>query len=734
MASAWMIGCWTRRRRITTPRREGFRTCALYVTYDVTDALRQGANAIGVTLGNGWYSADVTPLSRSMYDEAPRLKLQLNMEFADGGALSIVSDESWRAAAGPVTANDIIHGEVYDARREQPGWSAAGFDDSRWQQAVAVDGEPQTLRAQMLEPAAVVKTIEEPSRVPYECGGFIHNVDIFDVGQHICGWVRIRVSGPRGSRVAVRYAGALKLDRSLDDSTNLYAEQTDAYILRGEGTEIWEPRFTLHGFRYVEITRWSADQKLEGVEGRVVRTAAPTSGEFECSNELINRIHENVRWTFGASLQGIPQDAPERYEKFGWLGDTGWVAEDYLYNFDSIRFWRKWLDDIADVQLPEGDIPVVVPIHCGNKAVWRPWPDWKSTYPMLVWLLYEYYGDEAVLADHYDGMKRLVDYFMTRHDGFIWSEGLGDHMEPDAAGVSSFEPKHTPAALTTTAHCYLSARIVASTAAVLGKSDDSQTYGGLAREIRGAFNGEFFDDATNQYATGSQASNAVPLYMGLVPEGAESAVLRNLIDDIAAHDGHLSTGIIGTDALEQALPAFGAADVMYGICTRTTLPSWGYQVAQGATTVWETWEGKDEHSLNMKMFCSTEKFFYKDLAGIAPAAPGYGRISFRPLMVDDLTWARASLKTVRGDAAVHWRRDGDSIDMKVQVPWNSVAEIAVPKLGIASPTVSESGETVWEGDRYVGGVAGITSATQSDEHITFDAGGGRYRFQLTAAS
>ena len=713
---------------------EGFRDRALYVTYDVTDALKIGSNAIGVMLGNGWYSADVTPMSRSVYGEAPILRLQLNVEFADGDRLGIASDESWLVAAGPVTANDILHGETYDARREQGGWSTEDFDDSAWQQAVAVDAAPQLLRAQMLEPAKVVQTLCEPVRVPYADDGFAHNVDIFDFGQLICGWVRIRVSGPRGSRVVLKYAGALHLDHSLDVSTNLYAEQTDIYILSGEAVEVWEPRFALHGFRYVGITRWSAEQKLEGVDGRVVRTATPVSGEFSCSNELINRIHRNVWWTFAASLQGIPQDAPERYEKFGWLGDTGWVAEDYLYNFDTVRFWRKWLDDIVDVQRPDGNIPVVVPIHCGNKAVWRPWPDWKSTYPMLVWYLYDFYGDEAVLVEHYDGIKKLVDYFMTRHEGFVWNEGLGDHMEPDAAGISSFEPQQTPAALTTTAHCYLSCGIVAQIADILGNTKDTESYAVLARNIKSAFNNEFFDETTCQYAGGSQASNAVPLYMGLVPRGKESAVLHNLVEDIAKHDNHLTTGIIGTDALERALPAFGAADVMFDICTQTTQPSWGYQISQGATTVWETWEGKHQHSLNMKMFASTERFFYRDLAGIAPAEPGYRKIAFKPHVAGDLTWAKASVRTVRGNAAVDWRRTDGGLDMKVQVPCNSRAEIAVPKLGMSCATIKESGETVWEGDRYVAGVAGITSATQSDEHITFNAGGGRYRFQLTAES
>ena len=517
----------------------------LYVTHDVTDQLAPGVNALGVMLGNGWYGDDYPgTVPRAGYGDRPKLLLQLNVEYADGTSEAIVSDDTWKASPGPITSNDIYHGEEYDARLEQDGWTSPGFDEAQWDEAIVVDAPGGVLSAQMLPPTKVVGSIR-----PVSVSNPADGVYIVDMGQHFSGWARLRVAGERGTRITMRFAGALHEDGTLDVSNNLEARATDVYTLRGGGEELWEPRFTFHGFRYVEISGYPGAPTVDDVEGRLVRTALEQSGGFECSNDLLNRIHDNALRTFAGTFQGIPQDAADRSERVGWLGDPGFIAEDMMINFDSASFWSKWLVDIRDTQRADGCLPVVSPLHFPPQYAWEEWPAWQSSYPLFVRVVYERYGDKRVLAEHYDAMKRLVAFLGGKADGHILRYGLGDHMEPQYGSdppESSFTPRNTPPALTSTAYYYRDTVIVADAARVLGEADEAERHGALAEEIRKAFNAEFLDEETGQYATGSQTSNALPLWLGMVPEEKRTVVARNLVEHIRNKtDGHLATGIIG---------------------------------------------------------------------------------------------------------------------------------------------------------------------------------------------
>ena len=406
----------------------------LYVSHDVTELLQPGANVFGVMLGHGWYSAEddipPSPSHRTPYGDRPRLLLQGLVEYADGGQVSIVSDGGWKAAQGSITYNDFNNGERYDARLERPGWDCPGYDDADWQPAVAVDAPGGTLVAQTMPPARVIET-----RPAVEMTNPSEGVYIFDLGQTITGWCRLRVQGPAGATVTLRHGTCLYGDGTLDARSNLChapeseegyrqgigregevhhsARQTDSYTLRGKSVEVWEPRFTLHSFRYVEVTGYPGAPTLESVEGRVVHTAVGTGSRFRCSNELFNRIHSNVHWTLRGSFQSISQDAAERSERVAWLGDPGFIAEDYLYNFSSASFWAKWLEDIGDAQKEDGDVPVVAPLHWRTTMdAYLRWMDWASTYPIFVWQVYRHYGDERVsgkalqFAEADDGVLR----------------------------------------------------------------------------------------------------------------------------------------------------------------------------------------------------------------------------------------------------------------------------------------------------------------------------------------
>ena len=713
------------------------RSRVLYVAHDLTAMLRQGPNALGILLGHGWYSAEAdvpgSPHHRQPYGDRPRVRFQLEIEFVDGSTARVGSDASWKTSPSPITYNDYSHGETYDARLEQPGWRSAGFDDSAWNTAVAIAGPDGRLVPQMLEPIRVVETIK-PVRTLTPRPGVV----VYDMGQMISGWTRIRLRGKRGTRVTLRHAGRVYPDRTLDVRSNTHpthvARQTDTYLLKGDIEETWEPRFTLHGFRYVELTATPSTPQLLGLEGRWVRSSVATAGSFRCSHKLLNRIHDYVQRTFACCLQSMPQDAMDRAERVAWLGDPGMVAEDIIYNFQTASFWRKWLNDLRDAQQPDGALPFVCPIHWrGDFSPYNLLPVWQSTYPLFVRAVYRYYGDRRVLAEHYDGMKQLVSYLQAQAEDHLIHGGLGDHMEPQADGTSRSEPQRTPAALTSTAYFYHDVRIVSEAARVLGKNDQADHYRALADAIKGAFNRAFLDPRTHQYATGSQTANALALELDLVPEQHRDAVLSNLVESIEdRHRGHLATGIVGTNALEQVLPAYGRADVMFRVATQTTFPSWGHQVLHGATTLWESWEdpGAQQYSLNMKMLGSSQKFLYHDLAGIRPLGPGFREIEIRPQMVAGLDWVRGSLATGYGPIAVHWRRVENGFDLRLVIPTNTRAAVFLPTLGLDQLELTESGIALWKNGAYVPGIAGVTDGRSEEQALVFVAGGGRYRFRL----
>lgn len=719
----------------------------LYVTHDVTDFLKPGRNAIGVILGNGWYSPKPgsnfawLPGGRmSPFGDRPCLLMQMQVGLSNGRSLKLETDDTWHWSSGPITYNSFINGETYDARLEKPGWNNPGYDESAWNSAVLVDHPPNgALKAQMLPPIRVVESIKPVRILRPKDPELFSNVYVFDMGQNFTGWTKLRVAGARGTKITLEHGANIYDDNTLDARSNLgegtVAKQTDTYILKGKGTEEWEPKFTLHGFRYVQVRGLPGEPTLDSVEGRFAHSAVEKTGSFSCSNQLINKTHHNNLWAFRSSCQSIPQDAADRAERVAWMGDPGFVTEDFIYNLDMASFWTKWLSDIQGSQKPNGDVPVISPLPCGRdceELYSYPIPDWKSNYAIMAWKIYQYYRDERILEEHYESLRKLIDFLGTACDGYIMSEGLGDQMEPQSDGVSLFRAQHTPVALTSTALYYYQVWIMSRAAKILGKNEDADRYSELADKVKRAFNIKFLDRTTNQYATGSQTSNAVPLFLNMVPNANVGGVLQNLIHNIVeVHHGHLSTGVIGTDALEHALPAYGAADVMLQIVTQTTFPGWGFQVKKGATTTCESWECAPWISQNMKMMGMIETFFYKDLAGIRLIRPGFKKIAIKPQVVGGLRYVNASLNTVMGSILVAWKRDDRSFEMKVVVPSNTQAEVSIPTLQLRRFEIKESGNTVWRVGNYLPGVAGITGGRENSGYVAFNVGSGTYLFRLT---
>ena len=711
---------------VLDPATTDYHKRTLYVTYDVTDRLREGPNAVGVMLGNGWYCEP----GRRKYGDSPRLLLQMHVEFTDGSATSIKTDQTWKTSGGPITRNDIYGGETYDARLEKPGWAAAGYDDAGWNRAAIKESPRGRLQSQLMPAIKVNRTIK-PVRFTNPKPG----IYVYDMGQLFGGWARLRVKGPRGAKVTIKYAARMFKDSGLvDKRRHRGTRETDFYILKGRGQEIYEPRFTYHPVRYVQIEGYPGKPARDDLDGRVVYSSVDMSGDFECSNPLLNRIHRNVVWTVTNGLFGIPLDCLHR-EHWAWT-DPATVTGSLYPRKHMPLFWTKWLNDIADAQHAGGAVPDIAPSYPSGRSD----PAWGGNYPILVWYLYQYYADRRIVERHYAGMKRWIDYLASIADGHLVKKGhYGDHMLPGKSpGREEFISSETPRPLVWTGYYYRGARVVSRAACILGKIDDAKRYARLADQIKNAFNKEWLNRQTHQYAGGSQTANLFPLALDIVPEANRAGVLGSVVRDIEKRGGHLRTGNTGTTCMIDTLTDRGHGDVMYRAATLPTYPGWGYMVKQGATTIWEHW-GLGGGAESMIMWATIDEFFYNDLAGIRgpeyygplDAAGGFREIHIQPRVLGDLKYAKASFRTVRGVVSSSWKREGKSLVLEVTLPVNSRGRVSVPKLGQAKVRITEGGKVVWKDGSYVSGAAGITAAAAGADCVTFAVGSGHYRFKLT---
>jgi alpha-L-rhamnosidase len=653
----------------------------LYVTYDVTDQLKQGKNAIGVMLGNGWYNT----FTRCAWDfknapwiSEPKMILQLRVVLADGSVHSITSDESWRANTGPVVLDAIRNGQLYDARREMPGWDTANFDDSSWAVPTVVEGPKGTLHAQMAPAIKVTETIKPVSMRQTHPG-----VWLFDMGQNLAGWAQLRVSGPAGTVISMRYCE--RLDGGLPDrhTSDPYVFsgpfQNDIYVLKGQGEEVWESKFAYHGFRWVQVSGLPDKPTADTIRARVVHTAFDRIGSFECSNDLLNKIQHLTLWSYRSNFHSIPTDCPHR-EKNGWTGDAQLAAEQAMYNFENAAGYTKWLDDLYDEQRDDGNLPGIVPT-AGWGYAWGNGPAWDSAYVLLPWYLYQYRGDQRILATHYDRLKRYVDFMTTKATDHLVKHGLGDWVPVKTK---------TPEIVTSSGYYYIDTLIVSQIAALLGKTDDAKRYGELAEAIRQSFNKTLYK-GDGIYANGSQTSLSCALYQGFVPADQQAAVMAKLAENVESQDCHLDTGILGAKYLFRTLSQYGRHDLAYRMACQTTAPSYGDWIRRGATTLWEDWG--DGSSRNHIMFGDISAWFYQYLAGIQidPAQPGFKHIVIRPRPVGDLAWVRAKTESSFGPVASAWRKDGPTLTLNVTVPVNTTATVYVP-LQHGIDAVTESGK------------------------------------------
>ena len=721
---------------VLEPAQTDYASRVLYTTIDIGALLREGRNIAGAIVGNGWHGA-------------PKLRAQIHIDFTDGTSVVYAAQNtgmgggtSWMVGTGPIVANAIYDGETYDARLERAGWCdpavepISGYNRKEfWVVAVPVDAPAGRMQAQPLEPMRVVQTL-----TPVAIREPAPHVHVADMGQNMVGWVRLRVQGARGTTVTLRFAENLNDDGTVDQGNLRSAACTDVYICKGAGVEEWAPRFTYHGFRYVQMEGYPGAPGLEALLGCVAHSDVATRGQFECSDDLLNRMQRAAVWTETGNLHGLPTDCPQRDERMGWLNDMTVRAEAAHYNCDLNRLHGKWIADIHDGQDARGAIPDTAPYRMGS----RPADPVTMCYLLAPWLLYQHYGNTAVMAEHYEGFKAWVDYLTTRSsDGILPFSYYGDWSPPIAeATVRDGGPTpisaHTPGALMSTGYYYFGSKLLSQMAAILGKRDDAFAYGALASRIRGAYQQAFWDDVKRVYGSGNQACCAFTLYMGLATEEQQAAVFDALVRDVEAHDDHLTTGNLCSKYLLEVLSAHGRHDLAYRIATQTTYPSWGFMLANGATTIWERWENSKDtsmHSKNHPMMSTFSAWFYRYLAGIQvmPNTVGFNHFAVKPHLVDapEMTHASASLETVHGRIESAWQRDGDALRLHVRVPVNTTARISVPIPGTRADSdaiIRESGQLLWDKGQITVPIDGITTAEEDGAWVTFTAGSGEYDF------
>ena len=714
-----------------------------YAAYDVTDQLQSGQNTLGIMLGNGWYN----PLPMQLFSRwnlreiltigQPKVIAQLEVEYSDGSKQIIVSDNSWKTAVGPIIKNNVYLGEWYDARLEKKGWHAASYDDSNWDKVIITDAPPGRLQWQYIPPIRHTRTVY-PVRMHTPKPG----VYIIDMGQNFAGIIRCKISAPEGTEVRFRYSELLYEDGTLDFRTTAATQikegglkggpgapatawQEDRYISDGSDGAIFEPKFTFHGFRYVEISGLPAKPSLNDIYGLRLNSDLPDNASFQCSNELFNEVQGIAEWTMLSNVFSIESDCPAR-EKFGYGGDMVTAGETYLYNYDMSSFYAKAVRDFANDALPSGAMTECAPnigINARGLEEGTGPVGWTLAHPFLVERLYKYYGNLELVKEQYQPLKSLVEFYRTRVPDHIISVGIGDHV--------SIDERPTP--VTSTAFYYHHARILSEMADLLGKEKDAKSYAELANDIKEAFINKFVNEETGEVYTRTQAAQVFALYYDLLPEHTRKEALEVLKEEIfIRHQGHLSTGIFSTKMMLNYLSDQNLDEINYAMMNQKEFPGYGYMIDNGATTLWENWAFKEHDSKNHPMFGSVSEWFYKSLLGIqqTESSVAFSEIKIKPSVVGGLTWAKGHYQSVRGRIANDWWKFGDDFFMNIEIPANTQAIVYVPLVKKARPSIYEGNLLLVENGQAVATDTEIELIEKNRSYYIFRVGSGTYNFAV----
>lgn len=651
---------------------------ALYVAFPVKEYLQPANNGMGVMLGNGFYYVPGERYRKLTGAFGyPKMICRLLLEYTDGSIENITSNESWKTAPSPITYSSIYGGEDYDARLEQKNWNRSGFHEAGWKNAVLSEGP--SLTAQTAEPLKVLQVFH-----PVKTTRISDSVWVFDVAQNMSGIPRISLQGKIGDTVKITTAELVNEDGTANQKATGSSSYYN-YVLKGEGVETWEPRFTYYGFRYIQVNNAvpaaaanpAGLPVIKTISGLHTSNAARRMGHFSSSNNLFNQTEKLIDWSIKSNMASVFTDCPHR-EKLGWLEETHLVGSSVKYTYDIATLCRKALSDMEVSQTPEGLIPEIAPEYVKFDEPFRDSPEWASASVILPWYLYQWYGDKQVLERSYPMMQKYMAYLKTKDSSYILQQGLGDWYDigPAHPGYS----QNTPKGITATATYYYDLSILEKIAILLGKNEDAATYHNWSIAVKQAFNKAFFNPVTKQYGTGSQTANAIAVYMKLVAENDKAAVIDNIVKDIREHNNALTTGDIGFRYLLKVLDEAGRSDVIYAMNNRSDVPGYGYQIAKGATALTESWQALPSVSNNHFMLGHILEWFYEGLAGISEAedAVGFDKIVIRPQVVGDITRAKAAFQSPYGRIESNWHKSAEGFELLVTIPANTRALVQLP--------------------------------------------------------
>ncbi len=728
-----------------------------YNTYDVTEMVQDGQNVIGATVADGWYAGYLgygllvgygpNRSGRAMYGKTPALLVQLEIEYADGSKELIATDPTWKVSTGPILEADMLMGEAYDARLEMPGWASSGFDDTSWAGAIRAE-ENGSLKAEFIDksgPREVELGFQKPPRMQAYPGVPIVPIEeiraleitepepgahIFNMGQNFSGVVRLKVRGPAGTKIQIRHGEMLHTDGRLMTENLRKAKAIDTYILRGDPDgEVWSPQFTYHGFQFVELTGYPGKPDLDTVTGVVVHSDTPLASSFECSDEMVNQLFSNIVWTQRANFFEIPTDCPQRDERLGWTGDAQIYVRTASLNADVAAFFTKWLEDLEEAQLPEGPYPdyAPYPMQHGkpNRAFATAWMDAGVICPYTI---YRAYGDLRVLERRWESMERFMDYRRRVSPDFLGvalGNGWGDWLSLNET---------TPVEYVDTIYFAYSSKLMAEMAEALGKKEAAKKYRGWFDSIAEAYATKYIDDE-GRLTVQTQSAHALALYVDLVPEPLCQAFADRLAEMIHQNDVRMATGFLGTRHLLPVLSSSGHHDLAGRLLQSRRFPSWGYEIENGATTIWERWNSftKNEgfmagmNSFSHYSFGAVCEWMFTDLAGIDNATPGFDLIVIRPMPQaaksnpehPAIDWVRAEYDSIRGPISSHWRREPNRFVLEVTIPANTMAMIQLPV---------QANEALTVNGKPINKAQGVQALESDSGRVQVSLGSGSYRF------
>jgi alpha-L-rhamnosidase len=711
--------------QLFTPGWTSYNKRLQYQTYDVTRNVKTGKNALGLILGNGWYRGPMSwNKTKNIYGDKLSLLMQIIVEYTDGTSEIIKTDSSWKFSTGSILMSDIYDGEIYDARLEKEGWDKAGYDDKNWNSVIVKDYNKNVLAAAAGPAVRITQSIIPIRKFTAPNGNIV-----FDMGQNMVGWIQIKLKGTSGQKIILRHAEVLDQNGNIYTENLRRAEQKIEYTFKGIGEEIYEPHFTFQGFRYVAVTEYKNEIPLDKIIGKVIHSDMTPSGNFSCSDSLINQLQKNIQWGLKGNFVDVPTDCPQRDERLGWTGDAQVFAPTACFNMDVASFYTKWMKDFIADQKEDGRVPHVIPNIIGDQGGAAGWADAAIIVP---WTVYQNYGDTRILENQYESMKAWINYLKGKTgSSYLWNKnvGFGDWLAY-ATTSSDYPGATTDKDLIGTAYFYYSTSLLQKIAFLLGKENDAKDLADLMKNIKEAFQKEFITQ-TGRLASNTQTACVLALDFNLVPENLKANIAKRLADDVN-NFGHITTGFLGSSHICQILTDNGYADLAFKLLFRKQYPSWLYPVLKGATTIWERWDGikpdgtfqdRGMNSFNHYAYGAVGKWLYSSVAGIGidPEMPGYKNIIIDPHTSKELKFARAEYHSIYGDILSHWKNENDLFTLEVNVPPNTTADVFLPTL---------SKEKIFESGKQIDSINEIQFEQTVDGKSVLHIGSGKYHFEV----